>query len=509
LWQSKLLPETEPNPANPAASEPALTDTSFFGHPRGLATLFFTEMWERFSYYGMRALLILFMKATAAQGGLGFDPSKRGIILGIYTSSVYLLSLPGGWIADRLLGARRAVFWGGVLIAAGQFCLVPEGIVTFYLGLLLIVLGTGLLKPNVSTIVGFIYSPGDRRRDAGFSIFYMGINIGAFLAPLICGWIAQRPGHPNHWHIAFGISGIGMVLGLIQYVAGARHLGSAGMEPSDSRGAWKAAGIGLAIVAAVAGLGVTVVFVFHVEVTAQLIGDAFGFGLLGVAVAVFAWLILGPGWTPLERKRSLAILVLFIAACVFWSGFEQASGTLNLFAAERTNNVIFGFKFPPSWYQALNSIFLVSFAPVFAWLWIRLGRREPSSPTKFGFGLVFVGLGFTVLVPAALIAGPDGFVTPAWLVFTYLFHTWGELSLSPVGLSAMTKLAPRRVAGVMMGVWFLSISVGNYLGGRAASLYATLPLPQLFGAVAAFAFVAAIILFAIVKPTVRLMSGVK
>jgi proton-dependent oligopeptide transporter, POT family len=499
------LPDTESIPTNPDGGQIVATDTRFFGHPLGLSTLFFIEMWERFSYYGMRALLILYMTASPKNGGLGFDPASGAIVYGLYTSSVWLLSLPGGWIADRLLGARRAVLYGGILIAAGQFCLLPAGLTTFYTGLVLIVLGTGLLKPNVSTIVGMLYPLGDHRRDAGFSIFYMGINLGATIAPFICGWLGQE----INWHLGFGIAGVGMVIGIVQYIFGARNLGSSGTEPSHSTGAGRTATIALAIIVFVAAALVVVVRATHIEVTKRLIGDAFGVGLLLIAIAVFTWMIFGPRWSPLERKRAIAILVLFVAACVFWSAYEQAGSSLNLFAQDKTRDTFLGFHFPSSWLQSMNALFIIAFAPVFAWLWIRLRKREPSSPTKFALGLVCVGLGFAVLVPAAYLAGPHGKVSPMWLVVTYLFHTWGELLLSPVGLSAMTKLAPARVVSLMMGVWFLSISVGNYLGGQAASLYASLPLPKLFGAVGAFAFVAAIILFLIVKPTVRLMSGVK
>jgi POT family proton-dependent oligopeptide transporter len=495
MWQSRLLPDTDS----------VATDTCFFGHPRGLATLFFTEMWERFSYYGMRALLILYMVAKPDNGGLGFDAASAAIVYGLYTSSVWLLSLPGGWIADRLLGARRAVLLGGILIAAGQFCLLPAGLPNFYAGLLLIILGTGLLKPNVSTIVGMLYPVGDHRRDSGFSIFYMGINLGATISPLICGWLGQKV----NWHLGFAIAGVGMTVGVIQYMLGARHLGDRGAKPSHTTGAGRTVGIAFAVIAVVTAALVVIVRTAHIDLTERLIGNAFGVGLLLIAIAVFAWMIFGPRWSPLERKRALAILVLFVAACVFWSAYEQAGSSLNLFAQDKTRDTVLGFHYPSSWLQSVNAIFIILFAPVFAWLWIKLRKHEPSSPTKFALGLVCVALGFAVLVPAAYLAGPNGRVSPLWLIVTYFFHTCGELLLSPVGLSAMTKLAPQRVVGLMMGVWFLSISVGNYLGGRAASFYATLPLPQLFGAVAAFAFVAAVILFLVVKPTVRLMSGVK
>ncbi len=488
-------------------SNTEVLDTRFFGHPRGLSTLFFIEMWERFSYYGMRALLILFMTASAANGGLGFDVAKAGIIYGLYTASVYLLSLPGGWVADRITGARRAVLYGGILISVGQFCLALSGLTPFYTGLLLIVLGTGLLKPNASTIVGFIYPPGDTRRDAGFSIFYMGINLGAFLSPLICGWIGQK----INWHLGFAMAGFGMIIGLVQYTLGARNLGDAGTTPPNPvSGLPSKLGLALLGVLALVGLCALLISTGVFVPTAESIADVFGVGLLLISVAIFAWLLLGRGWSPVERKRLAAILVLFLAATLFWSAFEQAGSSLTLFAQRSTDNHIFGFAFPSSWYQALNAMFIITLAPVFAWIWISLRGREPSSPTKFALGLLFVGLGFAVLIPPALmVGGSDARVSPWWLVITYLCHTIGELCLSPVGLSAMTKLAPARISSLMMGVWFVAISAGNYIGGRMASLYASLTVAQLFGIVTGFSLVAAVVMFILVKPTMRLMSGVK
>jgi len=445
------------------------------------------------------------MTASAARGGLGFEDSKAGIIYGLYTSSVYLLSLPGGWVADRLLGARRSVLCGGILIAAGQFCLVATGLAPFYTGLLLIVLGTGLLKPNVSTIVGFIYPPGDQRRDAGFSIFYMGINLGAFISPLICGWVGQK----INWHYGFGLAGVGMVIGVVQYAFGAKYLGRAGIEAPYRTHGGRSAVIGLGVTLAAFAVFVVALRALDVQVNAEFVGNAFGVALALIAIGMFGWMIFGKGWSAIERKRSLAILVLFIAACIFWSVFEQAGSSLNLFAERSTRNSLFGFQFPASWFQSLSGILIFTLAPVFAWIWMALGKHDPSSPTKFSIGLMFVGLGFAILVPAAMLAGRSGRVAPTWLVCTYLFHTVGELCLSPVGLSAMTKLAPARVASLMMGLWFMSISIGDYLGGRAASLYSSLPLPTLFGSVAMFPFAAAIILALLIKPTVRLMGGVK
>lgn len=506
-------------PAAPAPPAPR----GFFGHPRGLATLFFTELWERFSYYGMRAILILFMTAPLAAGGLAFDTAKAGVIYGTYTALVYLASLPGGWIADRFLGQRRATLYGGVVIMTGHICLAIPTMVTFYLGLACIVAGTGLLKPNISTMVGQLYGAEDARRDAGFSIFYMGINLGAFLAPLACGWLAQSPqfrgvlaslgiAPESSWHWGFGMAAVGMFLGLVQYLLGWKHLGDAGMYPvppkdaADRESQRRRLRLGLgataALVALLAVLGGTGV----IRVTPEGIGDAFGVGLLLVTVLFFAGLLGSRGWTPDERKRLIVIGVLFAAAAVFWSVFEQAGSTLNLFAERNTRNHILGRDFPASWYQALNPIFIIALAPGFAWLWVRLGRRDPSSPAKFAFGLFFVALGFAILIPAAGIAAAGGKVSPMWLVLTYLLHTIGELCLSPVGLSAMTKLAPARVAGLMMGVWFLAASVGNYLGGRVASLYESFALPTLFAVVTAFALLAAAVLALLVKPIDRMLK---
>lgn len=496
--------------ARPFSGAPALApyDDSFFGHPRGLSTLFFTEMWERFSYYGMRALLILFMTAAPAAGGLGFDTATAGAIYGLYTSMVYLTTLPGGWIADRLIGAQRAVLYGGVLIAAGHFSMAVPSLAMFYLGLTLIVIGTGLLKGNVSVIVGRLYSKDDARRDAGYSIFYMGINTGAFIAPLVCGYLGQRV----DWHIGFGAAGVGMTIGLIQYMLGRRHLGAAGLEPADAgspeaqerqRGqAMRWTGIVVAALLLLAVAGVTGV----VPITPTDVANWAGYALLGLIVAFIAWMFFSPGWTRAERLRLYAITVLFLAAALFWSEFEQAGTTLNLFADRVTTNEVFGYAFPSTWYQALNSLFIITLAPLFAWLWIWLGRRnmEPSSAVKFGFGLICVGAGFGVLVGGALLAERGVPVSPMWLTATYFLHTCGELALSPVGMSAMTKLAPVRIGGLIMGFWFLALAAGNYVGGRLAGLYESWTLPSLFGAVAAFGIAAGIVMLLIARPVTRL-----
>ncbi len=491
----------------------ARADRSFFGHPRGLATLFFTEMWERFSYYGMRAILIYYMTHQIAQGGLGFRDSKAGAIYGLYTAMVYLLCLGGGWIADRITGQRRAVLIGGLFIAVGEFCLVVPAEASFYAGLVLLMMGTGLLKGNVSTIVGQLYAQGDPRRDSGFSIFYMGINLGALISPILCGYVGDRFG----WRLGFALAGAGMLAGLIQYIVGGRYLGSAGLHPAGTgdpeqdrrqkHSAALAVGGGLSVFAILAILGGTGIVAF----TATSISNGLGWCLLGISAAVFAWLIFGRGWSPQERRRSAAVLVLFVASSLFWGSFEQAGSSLSLFADRNTNRNLFGFVFPAGWYQFVEPIIVVSMAPLFAWLWLALSRRhaEPSSPMKFCLALVFGSAAFLILIPAAMVTASRSRVGPWWLVGTYVLQGLGELSLGPVGLSAMSKLAPARAAGFMMGIWFLSISIGNWMAGKAASLYSSLPLPTLFGTLAAFPLAAAVVLLLLAKPTVRLMSGVK
>jgi proton-dependent oligopeptide transporter, POT family len=486
------------------------SDTSFFGHPRGLATLFFTEMWERFSYYGMRALLILFMTAPVARGGLGFPVVKAGAIYGFYTAMVYLLSLPGGWVADRIFGLRRAVLYGGILIVAGQLFLMSPGVEGFYAGLGLLMLGTGMLKPNASTMVGQLYAQGDRRRDSGFSIYYMGINLGGLLAPLACGWVGERIG----WRLGFGIAGLGMLAGLIQFTLGRKYLPAAGLHPAPpaspeaGRRLKRNAALSAAAVVLILGTIGLLAAMGVMELTAQGVSGALGIVLIAVVVGIFAWLLLGPGWSAIERKRSGAILVLFVASSVFWAAYEQAGSSLSLFAERSTNRVLLGFDFPASWFQFVPSLFVMILAPMFAWLWIALGKREPSSPTKFTLALIFGGIAFAILIPPARATLLGALVSPWWLTATYFLQTVGEMCLSPVGLSAMTKLAPARVAGMMMGLFFVSISIGDYLAGTAASLYESMPLPELFGVVAAISFGAAVLLALLIRPTKKLMSGV-
>jgi POT family proton-dependent oligopeptide transporter len=487
--------------ANRVDADNSRWDRSFFGHPRGLSTLFFTEMWERFSYYGMRALLILFMTATVAKGGLGFSTSKAGAIYGLYTAMIYLFGLPGGWLADRILGLRRGVLWGGVIIALGHFSMAIPTLNTFYLGLALIVIGTGLLKPNVSTLVGSLYAENDARRDAGFSIYYMGINIGALVAPLVCGYLGEN----INWHYGFGAAGVGMTAGVIQYALGDKYLGKGGLAASRTAEDFRLLRRGGIAIAAVVVLGIVL---GSTVFSAERLSDVFGLLLSAIVVLFFFWLLSAKGYTALERRRFWAILVLFIASAAFWSAFEQAGSTLNLFADRNTNLHAWDFPlwglFRASYLQSFNSIFIIALAPVFAWIWIALKRREPSVTAKFSLGLIFVGLGFAILIP---VAGGQ-LASPWWLTGTYLLHTVGELCLSPVGMSAMTKLAPERIGGLIMGVWFLSISVGDYVGGRLASIYETFPLPTLFGIVAGFCIVVGVLLVLLLRPMKRLTGGV-
>ena len=496
---------------------PPRGDRQFFGHPRGLGTLFFTELWERFSYYGMRAILILFMTAPLEAGGLGFDVGTAGAIYGLYTGMVYLACLPGGWLADRLLGARRATLAGGAIIMCGHLCLALPMTSSFYAGLVLIVSGTGLLKPNVSAMVGQLYGPEDVRRDAGFSLYYMGINSGAFLAPLVCGGLAQSAGFRNAlagwgiaptmaWHFGFGAAAVGMALGLVTYVRGAKHFGVAGLPPLDS--AEKTADLQLArrgagalilaalVAAALVGSGV-------LSISAAVLGNAFGMLLLAITITFFFWIFMRGDWSAAERRRLWLILALFLGATAFWSLYEQGGSTLTLFAERNTDTRVLGYHFPASWMQSLNPIYIIcGLAPAFAWLWPRLGAHEPSSPAKFALGLAFMALGYGVMIVAGGIAESGVRVSPLWLAVMYFLHTLGEMCLSPVGLSAMTKLAPARIASLTMGVWFLASSIGSYLGGRVAGLYETLSLPQIFTALTVFAVFSAALMAGLIKPLV-------
>lgn len=512
------------SPVNARATtldQPPSLDRGFFGHPRGLATLFFTEMWERFSYYGLRPLLVLFMTAALANGGFGFDRTQASAIVGIYAASVYLASLPGGWVADRLLGLRRAIQVGAIFISAGHISIALSAMagskLPFFVGLILIVIGTGLLKPNISAIVGDLYPEGGARRDAGFSIFYMGINIGATVGQIVTGVLGEKVG----WHWGFGAAGVGMLIGLLVYTWRApKTLGNIGVEPTrdpdPARQARQERNVKLTLAVGFALLVLAIVLVASgiVTVSAAAIAQSMTYVLVGTAVLYFTYIFVAGGLTSDEKKRVVVIFVLFLFAAVFWAAFEQAPTSLNLFANDFTDRQIGGFEVPATWFQSVNSAFIILLAPAFAALWMTLARRggDLSSPAKFALGLFLAGVGFLIMIwPAkAILEGGLGTrVSPWWLVVSYFFQTLGELCLSPVGLSSMTKLSPRKYVGQMMGIWFLATAVGNLIAGLAGGHVDPGKLeqmPTLFTMTTVFLMVAALVLTLLIVPIRRMIA---
>lgn len=484
----------------------------FKEHSWGLMVLFLTEMCERFSYYGMRGILILYMVAAVDHGGFGMEDSTAAAIYGLYTALVYLLALPGGWVADRILGQQQAVFYGGILIAIGNFSLaMPMSREIFFpAGLLMIVAGTGLLKPNVSTIVGDLYPEGGAKRDAAFSIFYMGINVGALFGPLVCGFL----GEGINWHLGFMAAGVFMVLGLIQYKFNLKHLEGAGLlkdTTSEAKSRAKRSfsyGLGTVVLLTLAltlvqNLGI-------IKLTLEGIAAATGVIILSLAVFYFLYVLIFGRLASIEKKRVVVIFFLFIGAALFWSGFEQAGSSMNLFAERLTNRMVMGFEAPASWLQTIGPLFIILLAPVFGLLWVGLGSRNPSIPVKFGLGLILLGAGFLVMMWGAAYTVSDGpGVSPAWLISTYFLHTCGELCLSPVGLSSVTKLSPKPLVGQMMGTWFMGSALGNLIAGLVAGQFETLPLPELFGNVA-YVSLGAGLLFLLFAPLMgKLTGGIK
>ncbi|MET9337956.1 oligopeptide:H+ symporter [Nonomuraea sp. NPDC003804] len=482
-------------------------DKTFFGHPWGLATLFGTEMWERFSFYGMRAILAAFLMAPPVRNGLGLPEATAFAILGVYQGMVYLTALPGGWVADRVLGARRAVLLGGVIIMCGHIsmALPVRGPFFVYLGLLLIVSGTGLLKPNVSGMVGYLYREDeDARRDSGFSLFYMGINIGALagisLTPVLAG--------DSHWHLAFGAAAVGMAFGLTWYVLGKRSLHGAGervpqpLTPAERRVAvrWVLAAIAaLAVIAALlsaAGLFTEDGITWTVTAIIAL-----------VTIFYLSYIIHGGhGITPLERRRFGAYIWLFCAAVIFWMIFDLAPGPVTNFAMKSVDLEFFGFTIPAGWTQNLNSLFVIVFSPIFAALWLTRWGSRVSSPMKFTFALFMAGLSFVVLASAATVAAAGVKVSILWLVVMYLMQTIGELTLSPVGLSVSTKLAPHHFKGQILGVWFLAAALGDAIGGQTYRLTAFLTLPQYYLVLGGIALAAGLFLLMFVGRLKALMG---
>jgi POT family proton-dependent oligopeptide transporter len=497
------------------------SDRTFFGHPRGLATLFFTEMWERFSYYGMRALLLLFMVASVEKGGMGLDDKTGGAIYGLYTMFVYLLALPGGWLADKFFGLRKAIFYGGCSIALGHFCLAFPSTETFFLGLLFIVIGTGLLKPNISSMVGELYGPEDQvRRDNGFSIFYMGINIGALIAPLICGYLGQRV----NWHYGFAAAGVGMVLGVVQYKLTEKSLGYAGVEPArladKTLEAKREKNIrtGLWILGGVLTVLVTLLLLRIVIINPVVVANIFKW-LIGICVALyFAYLLLFEKLDSTEKKRIIAIAIVFIITAVFYTGYEGQGSTLNLFADRYTDMTVSGIQIPSSFMQSLPSIYVILFVPVFTALWMWLSKRKlnPATPVKLSLGLFFMGLGYVVMIGASFVVINGDKPLPPWLFLTYMFHTFGEICLYPIGLSGITKLSPRRFVGRMMGVFFMALALGNLIAGLFAGdidekAVAANPhlLVDLFQFIAILMIVSGVVVLLITKPLRKLMGDIR
>jgi POT family proton-dependent oligopeptide transporter len=479
---------------------------TLFGQPRGLATLFLTEMWERFTYYGMRGVLILFMVAGVKRGGLGLDDQTASSIYGMYIGGTYLFGLLGGWIADRLLGAQRAVLAGGVLIIAGNLMLALGSAAVFFLGLLVITIGVGLLKPNASATVAALYPEGGARRDAGFSIFYMGINLGAMIGPLLVGLFADEFG----WRWGFVLPAFGMAIGLVQFLWTRRYLGSAGLAADGPRpGAWR----WLVVLALALALLVVLTMTGLLRINAVAMASAASWAMVLLGVMYFAYLLFFAGLTRTERNRVLVMIALVAASVTFWAGYEQTGASMNLFAERYTDRHILGWDMPAAWLQSVNPVFIIAFAPVFAALWIALGKRgrDFNAAAKFGAGLILLGLGFLVMYFASLRVLGGAQVLSTWLIIAYLLHSFGELALSPVGLSYMSKLAPPRFVGQVMGMWFLSMALGSNLAGQLSAQYDAShleSLPTLFLKIFWYGVIAGVVMLLLTPFTRRMMAGV-
>jgi len=482
---------------------------TLFGQPRGLATLFFTEMWERFTYYGIQSILILFLVAASGRGGLGFDDQSASAIWGLYLGGTYLLSLLGGWVADQLTGGRIAIASGGVLITLGNTLLASGGTRLFFLGLVCNVLGVGLLKPNASTTVGALYPEGGSRRDAGFSIFYVGINIGSFFGPMFVPVLARNYG----WHAGFALPAFGMLIGVSQFLLTRRYLGSAGAPPVSTRPrARLALCVVVAVIAAVTALMLSGVVTVDPVTLASRVSWVVGLLLAGYLL----YMAFFGGLTPAERGRVFAMMTLFAASTLFWMAYMQIFGSLTLFTERYTDLDIFGWNMPAGDMQTVPPTYIIVLAPVFAALWVRLGKRDRdlSAPAKFAWGLLLMAAGMLVMYLAALrvLHGNGGRVSPLWLIAAYFLTACGELCLSPVGLSATTKLAPARFAGQTMGLFFLTLALGSFLAGLLSGNYNAQhlqTLPALYLTLFWWTVGGGAVML-LVTPTVkRLMAGVR
>jgi len=484
----------------------SVPQTGFFGQPKGLLTLFFTEFWERFSYYGMRALLLYYMYTEVTDGGLGIDESLARSIMAIYGSLVYMSGVIGGWIADRVFGMQQTVFYGGVLIMLGHIVLaLPAGKIALFVSMFLIVMGTGLLTPNVSNLVGDLYSPNDLRRDSGFSIFYMGINLGAFIAPFIVGTLGQT----YNYHLGFGAAAIGMLIGLIVFVITRKqYLGLAGLQApnplkdKEKKKVFRRIGIGtivlaiLLIVTSTAGIMTIDRFILIVSI-------------LGVVIPTLYFIIMyrSPKTTADEKSRLIAYIPLFIAAIIFWSIAEQGAIVLAEYADKRTQLSFLGFELKSSWFQSLTPLYIILLSPLFAGLWMKLGKRQPSTSKKFSYGLIFAGLSFLIMTLPPFIQGTE-LVSPIWLVLSFLFVIFGELCLSPVGLSATTKLAPAAFSAQTMSLWFLSNAAAQGINAQIVKFFSFDHEVLYFGVIGSVAIIFGIILY-LLSPTIqKYMRGI-
>ena len=450
----------------------------FFGQPKGLKTLFFTEMWERMSYYGMRMLLVLFMTATLQEKGLGLTVASAAAIYGLYSGCVYFMGLPGGWIADRLIGGQKAIWYGGIIIMIGHMILAIPSDYSFFIGLIFVVLGTGLLKPNIGAMVGQLYDDKDIRRDSGYAIYYMGINIGSVIGYAVCGYLMENQG----WHWAFGAAAVGMALGLIQYKITASNLDGIGEKPvyplsnKAQKISWAIICVFLILVILVTYLAFQGLLTIAPVTIAQYVAVAFS----TIFIIYYASIYFCSSLSTVEKKKLIALLIICVASACFWSGFEQAGSSMNLFTRDYTDRIVGSFEIPTGWFQSLNPFFIVLLSPFFAALWINLGKRlvSPSYGIKCAVGIIIMGSGFFVMFFAAQHAASGMKIAPYWLVATYFLHTVGELCLSPVALSAVSKLSPKRFAGQMMGIFVLTYSIGNIISGLLAGNYDTSNISQ-------------------------------
>lgn len=482
-----------------------MNEKLLFGHPKGLFVLFFTEMWERFSYYGMRAILFLYLIKSAKDGALGLPEDVGGAIYGLYTASVYLLTLPGGWIADNILGQKKAIWWGGILIMIGHLILaIPSGPEIFFLGLGFVAFGTGLLKANISSIVGELYPEGGARRDAAFSIFYLGINLGAFLGMFIVGYLGEKIG----WHYGFGAAAFAMLIGVVNFKVNGKYIENYGNLPKNPTKNYTYLYVVLVTLVIIA-----ILMIFSV-VTAPQLANTMKYLICILTIAYFGYIgFLDKSLTLVERKRVGVLFIFFIGAALFWSGYEQGGSSLTIFADRHTDRHIFGWELPASWFQNAQSFFILLFSAPIGALWIYLNSKNlnPTTPIKFGLGLIQMGFGFFIMYLAAKQVINGKMAGIGWLTFTYLFHTLGELCLSPVGLSTYTKLAPKKYYSQMMGLWFVAASLGNLIAGLFAGNFNSeniSQMPNLFMQVCLFGIGLGLIFIVFYKPIKKWMGGI-